>query len=105
MAGNKEETRLLRGMEYFQSTFRNSSLQIRERVGHGIPLAQSELFNASLNKAVLAARDHELYGRDLRRAATLRRAARALPFKVGLLLDEHHSRGRQGLGRHVVRGT
>jgi pimeloyl-ACP methyl ester carboxylesterase len=50
MAGNKEETRLLRGMEYFQSKFRNSSLQIHEGAGHGMPFAQSELFNTSLNR-------------------------------------------------------
>jgi pimeloyl-ACP methyl ester carboxylesterase len=50
MAGNKEEPRLLRGMEYFQPKFRNSSLQIHEGVGHGMPLAQPELFNASIGR-------------------------------------------------------
>lgn len=49
MAGNMEATPLLRGMEYFQSKFRNSSLQIHKGVGHGMSLAQSELFNTSLN--------------------------------------------------------
>ena len=50
MAGRKEEVRLLRGLEYFQSKFRNSSLQVHEGVGHGMPFAQSGLFNNSLNR-------------------------------------------------------
>ncbi len=48
MAGNKEEARLLRGMEDLHSKVRNSSLQVHDGVGHGMPLAQAGLFNASL---------------------------------------------------------
>jgi len=48
MAGNKEPARLLRGMEDLHSKVRNSSLQVHEGVGHGMPLAQAGLFNTSL---------------------------------------------------------
>lgn len=50
MAGDKEETRLVRAMEDVHSKVRNSSLQIHPGVGHGMPLAQPGLFNASLRR-------------------------------------------------------
>jgi len=49
MAGDKEEARLLNGMKNVHTTLRNSSLQIHNGVGHGMPLAQPDLFNAALH--------------------------------------------------------
>lgn len=49
LAGEKEDRRLLRGMEHLQSQFRKSSFQVHAGVGHGMPFAQPGRFNASLH--------------------------------------------------------
>lgn len=48
MAGDREEARLLNGMKNTQTTVRNSAMQIHQGVGHGMPLAQPDRFNAAL---------------------------------------------------------
>lgn len=50
MAGDREDTRLLRGMEHFHHHFRNSTLRIHDGARHGLPLAQPPVFNESLQR-------------------------------------------------------
>lgn len=48
MAGDREEPRLLRGMERHQSEFRNCTFQVHHGVGHGMPFTHPGRFNAAL---------------------------------------------------------
>ena len=50
MAGDKEDTRLLRGLEDHQAKFRNCTLQVHQGVGHGMPFTHPGLFNSSLHQ-------------------------------------------------------
>lgn len=55
MAGNREDGRLLRGMERLQPQLPNCFLQVHHGVRHGMPLAQPGLFNASLHEWLMTA--------------------------------------------------
>ncbi|WP_458779648.1 alpha/beta fold hydrolase [Arthrobacter sp. D3-16] len=50
LAGEREDPRLLRGMERFHHQFRNSTLRLHEGARHGLPLAQPREFNESLRR-------------------------------------------------------
>jgi pimeloyl-ACP methyl ester carboxylesterase len=54
MAGDREDARLLRGMESLHSKFPNSTLRIHHGSGHGLPLAQPALFNDCLHQWLIS---------------------------------------------------
>jgi pimeloyl-ACP methyl ester carboxylesterase len=54
MAGDREDARLLRGMESLHTEFPNSTLHIHHGAGHGLPLAGPAQFNDSLRRWLTA---------------------------------------------------